>query len=71
MNKCEGNESELKEIMKDTGKMYILYGSYEIVVKDKKRFKWAEVFNWLLDCGFEIFITKKEGKITITTKQKW
>ncbi|MFH1850003.1 MAG: hypothetical protein ABH879_07535 [archaeon] len=71
MSVCKGNESELKGMIKDTGAVFVLYGSYEIEISDPKNFPWAGVFDWLLSCGCEVYITRKEGRVAITTKQTW
>ena len=50
------------------GKIFEDYGGYEIIVLDPKKFPWKEVFEMLIDSGFQIWINKKNSHIQIESK---
>lgn len=51
-----------------TGKTIEDYGGYEITVIDHKKFPWNEIFEVLIDSGFQIWIDKKDSQIQINAK---
>ena len=51
-----------------TGKISEDYGGYEIIVTDPKNFPWKEIFEMLVDSGFQIWINKKNSHIQIESK---
>lgn len=63
-------EERLREIVKDTGEVNSVYGGFEIKVSKSTRFPWYRVFNQLIEIGQEIWVTRKEGKIHITSEPK-
>ena len=51
-----------------TGRIFEDYGGYEILVLDSKKFPWKEVFEMLIDSGFQIWIVKNNSHIQIESK---
>ena len=54
----------------DTGEIVPEYGGYEITVVKPDRFPWYALLDLLLETGQEVWITKKDGKISIHTEPK-
>jgi hypothetical protein len=63
-------EERLRKMVKDTGEVNSVYGGFEIRVAKPALFPWHKTFNLLMDIGQEVWITKREGKIYITTEPK-
>ena len=68
---CRGDETNIKELIGDSGTLSIVYGGYEIRVIDQKNFRWAEIMEWLLKCGCEVYVFRKNDYIIIKSKQCW
>jgi hypothetical protein len=64
-------EDKLKELIGSAGELTIYYGGYEIIVSDNDNFMWGELFNYVLQYGFNVYIGLKEGKINVIIKQNW
>ena len=58
----------LRDKIGDTGKTLEDYGGYEITVIDEKKFPWKDVFEILIDSGFQVWIDKKNSQIQIISK---
>ena len=52
----------------NTGKLSEDYGGYEIIVTDPQNFPWNDVFEMLVDSGFQIWIDKHGSQIRIESK---
>jgi hypothetical protein len=63
-------EERLKEAIEDTGEVNALYGGFEVRIDDPDQFPWYKILNLLIEIGHEIWITKKEDVIHITSKPK-
>jgi hypothetical protein len=61
---------QLKKILDDTGEVNALYGGFEVRVDDPTRFPWYKILNLLIEIGHEIWVSKKENTIHITSKPK-
>lgn len=61
-------ESKLKDIIGETGKVTPEYGGYEITVLNPTDFPWHNVLSLLLDCSLEVWVARKEERITIFCK---
>ena len=59
---------KLIELIGSTGKVIEDYGGYEIIVTDNKEFPWFDVFNMLVESGFQIWIDKKGDQIQLMSK---
>jgi len=60
--------ARLTETVGETGIVQPVMGGYEITVKETEQFKWADVFNTLLDFSYETWISRKEKDIVIVSK---
>lgn len=58
----------LRDKIGETGKTLEDYGGYEITVLDAKNFPWNDVFEILIDSGFQVWIDKKNSHIQIISK---
>ncbi|WP_299291163.1 hypothetical protein [Nitrosopumilus sp.] len=58
----------LIERVGSTGKVIEDYGGYEIIVTDNKEFPWFDVFNLLVENGFQIWIVKENDHLQIMSK---
>ena len=58
----------LRDLIGDSGKTIEDYGGYEITVKDPKKFPWNDVFELLIESGFQIWIKRKNSHIIIESK---
>ncbi len=63
-----GDEETLRKIVSKNGDLMILYGGYEITIKNKKLFKWDEVFEWLIKYRHRIYVIEKNGGLSIIAK---
>ena len=59
---------KLRLKIQNTGKVLEDYGGYEIIVLDSEKFPWNDVFEMLIDSGFQIWINKKNSRIQIESK---
>ena len=50
------------------GKIVEDYGGYEILVLNHEKFPWKEIFEMLIDSGFQIWIVKNNSHIQIESK---
>lgn len=69
--KCKGREEELVKLIGDSGVLSIRMGNFDITINNKTDFPYYDVFDWLTECGYEVFINKTDGKINISTKMLW
>ena len=58
----------LKDKIRSTGKISEDYGGYEIIVTDSKNFPWNDIFEMLIDSGFQVWIDKTNSHIRIESK---
>ena len=58
----------LREKIGNSGKIFENYGGYDIIILDYEKFPWKDVFEMLIDCGFQIWIKQKNSRLTIITK---
>lgn len=58
----------LREKIGDSGKTVEDYGGYEITVTDEKKFPWKDVFETLIDSGFQVWIHKQNSHLQIISK---
>lgn len=58
----------MREKIGDTGKTSEDYGGYEITVTDGKKFPWNDVFETLIDSGFQVWIHKQNSHLQIISK---
>ena len=63
-------QNEVIKIVGNTGEVAPEYGGYEIKVVKPDLFPWHAVFDVLIEAGQEVWITKKDGTITIHTEPK-
>lgn len=63
-------QDKIVKIVGGTGEVVPEYGGYEIRVVKPDRFPWYAVLDLLLETGQEVWITKKDGKISINTEPK-
>ncbi len=63
-------EEELKRVVKDSAEVNSLYGGFEIRVSKPGQFPWYKLFNQLIDIGQEVWVSKEEDKINITSKPR-
>ena len=70
-NEKKADEDVLKSIIGNTAELSIHYGGYEIIVKNKNEFRWAEVFECLFDYGYSVYVIKRDNNINIIAKQTW
>jgi hypothetical protein len=61
---------QLKTIVSDTGEVNALYGGFEVRIDQPTRFSWYKTLDLLIEIGHEIWISKKENAIHITSKPK-
>ena len=59
---------KLRDKIGNEGKIFEDYGGYEIIVLDSKKFPWNDIFEMLIDSGFQIWINKKNSHIQIESK---
>ena len=59
---------KLRAKIGNKGKVFEDYGGYEIIVLDSEKFPWKDVFEMLIDSGFQIWINKKNSHIQIESK---
>jgi hypothetical protein len=64
------SEESLKNILKDTGEVSSVYGGFEIKVLKPALFPWYKIFNQLIEIDQEVWVSKEEGKINITSKPR-
>ncbi|WP_299293058.1 hypothetical protein [Nitrosopumilus sp.] len=50
------------------GKIFEDYGGYEILVLNSEKFPWKDVFEMLIDSGFQVWIVKNNSHIQIESK---
>jgi hypothetical protein len=63
-------QDEVTKIVGETGEVTPEYGGYEIKVVKPDVFPWHAALDLLLETGQEVWITKKDGTITINTEPK-
>jgi hypothetical protein len=63
-------EEKLIEAVKGTGEVNALYGGFEVRVDNPTRFPWYKILSLLIEIGHEIWVSKKEDIIHITSKPK-
>lgn len=61
-------ESRIREVVGETGTVEPKYGGYDITVLNESMFPWPTVFKLLWEYQFEIWVTEKEDRITISCK---
>ncbi len=63
-------QDEVIKLVGDTAEVAPEYGGYEITVEKPGLFPWHAVLDLLIETGHEVWITKKDGKISINTEPK-
>jgi hypothetical protein len=63
-------EERLKKIVGDKAEVSPVYGGFEIKVLKPTLFPWHKVFKQLIEIGQEIWVSRKEGKIHITSEPR-
>lgn len=61
-------ESRIRQVVGETGIVNPKYGGYEIQVINETMFPWLATFKTLLEYPHEIWISRKDNRIVITTK---
>ena len=59
---------KLRTKIGNEGKIVEDYGGYEILVLNPEKFPWKEIFEMLIDSGFQIWIVKNNSHIQIESK---
>jgi hypothetical protein len=59
---------KLKELSGGSAKVVAIYGGFEIRIVKPTLFPWYNVIRLLIDIGQEIWISRKEGRICITSE---
>ena len=63
-------EERLRRIVKDTGEVDCVLGGFEIKILKPALFPWYKTMNQLIEIGQNVWVSKKEGKIYITSEPK-
>ncbi|MEM3004361.1 MAG: Lrp/AsnC ligand binding domain-containing protein [Candidatus Bathyarchaeia archaeon] len=61
-------ESRIERIIGETGVVKPKYGGYEVQVVNEAVFPWSALFNVLLESSMEVWVTRKDGMIVISSK---
>jgi hypothetical protein len=63
-------EERLRRIVKDTGEVDYVLGGFEIKILKPALFPWFKTMNQLIEIGQNVWVSKKEGKVYITSEPK-
>lgn len=59
---------KLRTKIGNEGKIFEDYGGYEILVLNSEKFPWKDVFEMLIESGFQVWVVKNNSHIQIESK---
>jgi hypothetical protein len=62
-------EEELKTIIGKNATINLYYGGYEVEVINKSKLAWGKLFECLFKYGYSVFVTQKDGRLSVVAKQ--